>query len=162
MTASWAWRFVPTNRIVLALRGEVLDELQRILEQVRRLLQVEDVDAVALAEDELLHLRVPAAGLVAEMDAGLHGRGLRADTAAKGDAAHRPLGRIRGECGMVLSPGDQGVHEIVGQGVRHRGAAVGQDDHHRGEPSGRDELVGGHRDADVAPLGLVGTPPWRR
>ena len=35
------------------------------------LLQVDDVDAVALGEDELAHLRVPAAGLVAEVDAGL-------------------------------------------------------------------------------------------
>ena len=35
------------------------------------LLQVDDVDAVALAEDEPFHLRVPTARLVAEMDAGL-------------------------------------------------------------------------------------------
>ena len=36
-----------------------------------RLLQVDDVDAAALAEDERLHLGVPAPGLVAEVDAGL-------------------------------------------------------------------------------------------
>ena len=35
------------------------------------LLEVEDVDAVALTEDERLHLGVPATGLVAEMAAGL-------------------------------------------------------------------------------------------
>ena len=35
------------------------------------LLQIDDVDAVALAEDESAHLRVPTARLVAEMDAGL-------------------------------------------------------------------------------------------
>ena len=44
-----------------------------------RLLQVDDVDAVALAEDVVLHLRVPALGLVPEVDAGfeqlLHGDG---------------------------------------------------------------------------------------
>ena len=36
-----------------------------------RLLEVDDVDAAALGEDEALHLRVPAAGLVAEVDSGL-------------------------------------------------------------------------------------------
>ena len=36
-----------------------------------RLLEVDDVDAAALGEDEALHLRVPAARLVAEVDSGL-------------------------------------------------------------------------------------------
>jgi hypothetical protein len=35
------------------------------------LAEVDDVDAVALAEDVLLHLRVPALGLVSEVDASL-------------------------------------------------------------------------------------------
>src|SRR6185312_582119 len=35
------------------------------------LLQVDDVDPVALPEDEALHLRVPAPGLVTEVDPGL-------------------------------------------------------------------------------------------
>ena len=43
----------------------------RLLEQRLRLQQVDDVDAVALAEDEAAHLGVPAARLVAEVDAGL-------------------------------------------------------------------------------------------
>jgi hypothetical protein len=34
------------------------------------LLEVDDVDLVAMAEDERGHLRVPEAGLVAEVDAG--------------------------------------------------------------------------------------------
>ena len=38
---------------------------------VERLLQVDDVDAAALREDEAAHLGVPAARLVAEMDSGL-------------------------------------------------------------------------------------------
>ena len=38
---------------------------------LERLLEVDDVDAVALAVDEPLHLRVPAAGLVTEVDTGL-------------------------------------------------------------------------------------------
>jgi len=35
------------------------------------LVQVDDVDAVALPEDETTHLRVPTPGLVTEMDSGL-------------------------------------------------------------------------------------------
>src|SRR5215213_2113565 len=51
--------------------GDVAGELVGGLEQVERLLEVDDVDAAALREDEALHLRVPAAGLVAEMDSRL-------------------------------------------------------------------------------------------
>src|SRR5688572_14611960 len=54
-----------------AAAGEVAGEIVSLLEQTERLLQVDDVDAAALREDEALHLRVPAAGLVAEVDAGL-------------------------------------------------------------------------------------------
>ena len=53
-----------------ALR-EVAREVVRLLEQLGGLGQVDDVDAAALGEDEALHLRVPAAGLVAEVDSGL-------------------------------------------------------------------------------------------
>src|SRR3712207_8695045 len=45
--------------------------LFRSLEQPLGLLQVDDVDAPALAEDVAAHLGVPPARLVAEMDAGL-------------------------------------------------------------------------------------------
>ena len=41
------------------------------VDATQRLLEVDDVDAVALAEDESAHLRVPAAGLVAEVNSGL-------------------------------------------------------------------------------------------
>ena len=51
--------------------GDVAHELVRLLEQLERLLQVDDVDAAALGEDVAAHLRVPAPGLVAEVDAGL-------------------------------------------------------------------------------------------
>ena len=54
-----------------AALGDVARELVRLLEQLARLLEVDDVDAAALGEDEPLHLRVPAAGLVAEVDSGL-------------------------------------------------------------------------------------------
>jgi hypothetical protein len=40
-------------------------------EQLHGLAQVDDVDAVPFAEDVLLHLRVPALRLVAEVHAGL-------------------------------------------------------------------------------------------
>ena len=41
---------------------------ERPLQHAHRLLEVDDVDAVALAEDIPPHLRVPAAGLVSEVD----------------------------------------------------------------------------------------------
>ena len=46
-----------------------LDEVIGLVDQLQRLEQVDDVDAVALGEDELLHLRVPTTGLVAEVQA---------------------------------------------------------------------------------------------
>ena len=45
-------------------------EVHRLLEQRDGLLEVDDVDAVALGEDVALHARVPAVGLVSEVDAG--------------------------------------------------------------------------------------------
>ena len=70
-TASCACFFVPTKSTVPRRAGDVGDERVRLLEQRLGLGEVDDVDAAALAEDEPLHLRVPAARLVAEMDAGL-------------------------------------------------------------------------------------------
>src|SRR6185312_14737091 len=52
-----------------AVRDRLLDELVGVVDVPERLLQVDDVDAVALGEDESLHLGVPAAGLVPEVDA---------------------------------------------------------------------------------------------
>ena len=46
-------------------------ELGGLVEHLDRLLQIDDVDPVALAEDVRLHLRVPAPGLVPEVDARL-------------------------------------------------------------------------------------------
>ena len=50
---------------------DVARELVGLVEQLLRLLQVDDVDAAALGEDEPLHLRVPAARLMAEVNSGL-------------------------------------------------------------------------------------------
>ena len=71
LMASRACFLVPTNRTVPPRRASSVGEVLRLLEQRLRLEQVDDVDAVALAVDEPAHLRVPAARLVAEVDAGL-------------------------------------------------------------------------------------------
>ena len=75
-----------------AFGGEAGDELLGLAEQLHRLAQVDDVDAVPFAEDVFLHLRVPALRLVAEVnprlqqilhrDRGqsLHSRALRLDS----------------------------------------------------------------------------------
>ena len=54
-----------------AVRDGLAHELVGAVDVGQRLLQVDDVDAVALGEDVALHLRVPAAGLVPEVHAGL-------------------------------------------------------------------------------------------
>ena len=53
-----------------AVGRELADELRRVLVLDQRLLEVDDVDLVAVAEDERGHLGIPEARLVAEMDAG--------------------------------------------------------------------------------------------
>ena len=59
----------------------LLDELVGVVDVRQRLLQVDDVDAVALGHDEALHLGVPATGLVPEVDAAL-------EELAHGDDGH--------------------------------------------------------------------------
>src|SRR5262245_42343189 len=49
----------------------LLDEVVSPVDEGQRLLEVDDVDAVALGENVALHLRVPPAGLVPEVDAAL-------------------------------------------------------------------------------------------
>ena len=51
--------------------ADVADVGERLVQQAHRLLQVDDVDAAALTEDEPAHLGVPASRLVAEMNPGL-------------------------------------------------------------------------------------------
>ena len=50
---------------------DVAREIVGLVEQRLGLLEVDDVDPAALGEDETLHLRVPAARLMAEVNAGL-------------------------------------------------------------------------------------------
>jgi hypothetical protein len=52
------------------LADSCLHELGGVLEHRQRFFQVDDVDLVAMAEDERGHLGVPEAGLVSEMDTG--------------------------------------------------------------------------------------------
>jgi len=61
----------PDEQDGAAAVGDVLDEVVRLLDERERLLEVDDVDAAALGEDEALHLRVPAARLMTEVDSGL-------------------------------------------------------------------------------------------
>ena len=61
----------PDEQDLLAAGDGLADELEGDVEALDGLGQVDDVDPVALGEDERLHLRVPAAGLVAEVDTGL-------------------------------------------------------------------------------------------
>ena len=51
-----------------AAARDVADEVVGSIEKDGGLLQVDDVDAAPLGEDVGLHLGVPAAGLVAEVD----------------------------------------------------------------------------------------------
>ncbi len=51
--------------------SDVARKVVRFLDELLRLLQVDDVDAAALREDEALHLRVPATCLVAEVNSSL-------------------------------------------------------------------------------------------
>ena len=61
----------PDEQDRAAALGDVAREIVRVLDELLRLLQVDDVDAAALGEDETLHLRVPAARLVAEVNSSL-------------------------------------------------------------------------------------------
>jgi hypothetical protein len=54
-----------------AVGDGLLDELVRLVDVGQGLVQVDDVEPVALGQDEALHLRVPSTGLVPEVDARL-------------------------------------------------------------------------------------------
>jgi hypothetical protein len=52
----------------LPLRRQVLHKLGRLFEHLQRFLQIDNVNSVALAEDVFLHPRIPALGLVPEVN----------------------------------------------------------------------------------------------
>ena len=64
---------------ILALRGHFTDETGGVFEQLQGFLEIDDVNAVAFAEDVFLHLGVPTLGLVPEVYTGFeqffHGDG---------------------------------------------------------------------------------------
>ncbi|CDK01395.1 exported hypothetical protein [Microbacterium sp. C448] len=67
-----------------ATGDRLLDEVVRLVDVRQRLLQVDDVDAAALGEDEALHLRVPPTRLVSEVHA-------RIEQLANGNDGHGRL-----------------------------------------------------------------------
>src|SRR5690349_5039795 len=81
------------------------DELVRPVDVGQRLLQVDDVDAVALAEDEPLHLRVPPAGLVPEVDAAV-------EQLLHGDDGH-PSRLLRRACASPALLAPRGAASVV-------------------------------------------------
>ena len=123
-----------------ALGGQVADEVVGGLDAGQRLLEVDDVDAVALAEDESLHLRVPTAGLVPEVDTGFehlsHGDdghdgysslcGWRADapgaeaTAGRSGTIDSGTVGVDGRFGHVIGAGPHG-HPLRVHGGAHHG-----------------------------------------
>ena len=83
---------------------QVADEVAGLLQAFDGLLEVDDVDAVAFGEDEFLHLGVPAAGLVAEVNPSLQ------------------QGFHRCGCGQIASP----YGGRVSEGEYIRGGALEQ------------------------------------
>ena len=58
----------PDKEHVVPVGREIADKLRCLVEVVQGLLEVDNVNAVALAEDERLHLRIPAPSLMPEVD----------------------------------------------------------------------------------------------
>src|SRR5574343_341043 len=85
-----------------------LMSLRRLLEHRQRLFQVDDVDLVAMAENEGGHLGVPEAGLVTEMDTGFQhftqgdGHGIAPKVRSEILSDNRPLWRRRHLVGTDL------------------------------------------------------------
>src|SRR5208337_4683717 len=78
--------------------GEIAREVESGAKHLHGLLQIDNVNTVAGAEDVLLHLRVPAAGLMAEVNAGLQ-------KLLHADFSHRilslPLGPTRSNLELI-------------------------------------------------------------
>src|SRR5262249_51334853 len=135
-----------------AVGDGLLDELVRAVDVGERLLQVDDVDAVALGEDVALHLRVPAPGLVPEVNAGvehlLHGDDGHAGRPPCCACAPRRAPRLPRTGRVTRRPGAR---------CRGPGAAGRSDRSDRGGPP--THVAGGH--AKSTPLG-VATPKSSR
>ena len=53
-------------------QGEIAQEFRRRFDLRQRLVEIDDVDAILLVENVLLHPGMPATGLVSEMDTGFY------------------------------------------------------------------------------------------
>ena len=116
-----------------AASGRLAHEIERRPEARQRLVEIEDVDAVALAEQERLHARVPASGLMPEVDA-------RLDQVADVD-----LGLLEGDGGRGYRRGcgcrgighEQFSFAVVRPnriGTPQPAPAVAEREHRRGDP----------------------------
>ena len=110
--------------------------------------EIDDVDAVALAVDESLHLRVPAPGLVAEVDAGLQELSHRDDRChgvllptVRRNRARRPARRCGGSSDRGWDPAVMCVVARPGVGPTGESRALAP---RTGQPPGspRPALVG--------------------
>ena len=83
-----------------ATGDEVADVAVGGFHSTERLLEVDDVDAVALTEDETLHLRVPPAGLVTEVGAGFEHLAHRDDShvVVSLSGCGHPIGAVATAC----------------------------------------------------------------
>src|SRR3979411_1439089 len=85
-----------------ALGDGVADRLERVGQQRYGLGEIDDVDVVAGAENELCHFRIPAVGLVAKVNAGFK------------QLAHRKIRRRHRCISLVVSLGSVGANEPYG------------------------------------------------
>jgi hypothetical protein len=69
LTASCACFLGANEEHRVALAHNAGEKFARGIELLRGLAEVDDVNPVTRVEDELLHLGIPAAGLMSEMDA---------------------------------------------------------------------------------------------
>src|SRR5215207_5026611 len=143
-----------------AVRDGLLDELVRAVDVGQRLLQVDDVDAVALGEDEALHLRVPTAGLVPEVHAALeqllHGHDLVGGHGPAclscAPAAPSCDGGGRAPLGSSRSAGRPPRPDACGSARHRRGPEAGREDRGRAPVGDRECPAGdGVRACEVDP-----------
>ncbi len=86
----------------------LLDEVVGLVDVGQRLLQVDDVDAGALRQDEALDLRVPPAGLVSEMHAAVEQLADGDDGHGRSSSLHPTGGAVAvaaGHAGLRSGPG---------------------------------------------------------
>ena len=101
---------VTTNRVLglllcahkhdrAAVGHEIADEAVRGFDATKGLLEIDDVNAIALTVDESLHLRVPAAGLMTKMHAGIEQLAHGDNWCHEGVPSHR-FGGSQGRAGV--------------------------------------------------------------